>query len=205
MTLDLTPRQKSVLDFIIGHQQEHQMAPTVREIAAHLGLSSPAGIHRILNILKERGYINAEAGKKRSWRFSGELPGKGVPLIGSIAAGTPLEAIENFEEELPVSPSIFGTDVCFGLKVKGDSMIDAHIISGDTAIIRPQKTVENGEIAAVIVQDLLTEATLKIIHRTRTTLTLTPANAAHCPMVFKGPHRKKVSILGKLVGIVRRS
>lgn len=204
MTSDLTERQKSVLDFIISHQQERQMAPTVREIGAHLGLSSPAGIHRILNILKNKGYIVAEPGKKRSWRFAGELPVKGVPLLGTIAAGTPLEAIENFEEELAVSPSLFGCDACFGLKVKGDSMVDAHILDGDIAIIRPQKRVETGEIAAVIVQDLLPEATLKRVRRTKTALILESANPAYDPLVFKGPWRKQVTILGKYVGVVRR-
>ncbi len=203
MTSDLTERQKSVLDFIVAHQQKHQMAPTVREIGAYLGLSSPAGIHRILNTLKNKGYIIAESGKKRCWRFSGEIPGRGLPLIGSIAAGTPLEAVENFKEELSVSPSLFGSDTCFGLKVTGDSMIGAHILDGDVAVIRPQKQVENGEIAAVIVQDLLPEATLKIVHRTRTTLTLKPANPAYAPLAFRGPQRRNVSILGKFVGIIR--
>lgn len=205
MTPDLTPRQKSVLDFIISFQQQHHMAPTVREIAEHLGLSAPAGIHRILNILKDRGYILSEPGRKRSWRFSKELPGKGIPMLGAIAAGTPLEAVENIEEELPVSPAIFGTDTCFGLHVKGDSMIEAHILDGDLAIIQPQTQVENGEIAAVLVQDLLPEATLKIVRCTRATLILEAANPVYPPMAFKGPQRQKVSILGRFVGIVRKA
>jgi repressor LexA len=205
MTSDLTDRQKSVLDFIISFQEANRMAPTVREIAAHLGLSAPAGIHRILNILKDRGYVVAEERKKRSWRFSKEVPGRGIPLIGAIAAGAPLEAVENFEEELPVSPYLFGCDTCFGLRVKGDSMIDAHIMDGDLAIIRPQQWVESGEIAAVLVRDLLTEATLKIIRRTRTTLTLSPANPAYSPLEFKGPRRGMVSIIGRFVGVVRRA
>lgn len=204
MVSDLTPRQKSVLDFIISFQEAHRMAPTVREITAHLGLNAPAGIHRILNVLKNKGYVTAEAGKKRSWRFSKEIPGRGIPLIGAIAAGTPLEAVENIEEELSVSPSVFGCDECFGLRVKGDSMIDAHIMDGDLAIIRPQKWVESGEIAAVLVRDLLTEATLKIIRRTRATLTLVPANPVYSPLEFKGPRRSLVSIIGRFVGVVRR-
>lgn len=204
MRSDLTPRQKSVLDFIIAHQQKHQMAPTVREIAAHLGLSSPSGIHRVLNILKERGYLNAEDGKKRSWRFSGELPGRGIPLMGDIAAGTPIEAIEDVRETLSVSPLLFGHEECFGLKVSGDSMIDEHIADGDIAVIRPQKQVENGEIAAVTIRDLLQEATLKRVKRTRTELVLEAANPVYPPLVFKGPQRKKVSVLGRLVGVIRR-
>ena len=87
MTSDLTPRQKSVLEHVISFQQEHRMAPTVREICAHLGLSGPSGIHRILNVLKDKGYILAEPSKKRSWRFSKDVTGAGIPLIGTIAAG----------------------------------------------------------------------------------------------------------------------
>ena len=181
------------------------MAPTVREICAHLGLRGPAGIHRILGVLKDQGYIISEPGKKRSWRVSVENTGKGIPLIGSIAAGVPLEAIENVEEELAVSPRMFGCDNCFGLRVSGDSMIEAHILDGDLAIIRPQQRVENGEIAAVTVEGTLPEATLKIVQWDRYSLSLVPANSTHSPLVFKGPQRKRVAIIGKLVGIVRRS
>ena len=196
---DLTPRQQSVLDVIISHQQEHGIAPTVREIAAQLGLSAPAGIHRILNILKERGYILADAYKKRAWRFAGQVPGRGIPLIGAIAA------VELHGENLAISPALFGSEACFGLRVRGDSMIEAHIMDNDLAIIRPQQRVRSGQIAAVLVQDLLTEATLKIIRRSATTLTLAPANAAYTPLVFKGAERQRVAILGKLVGVVRRT
>ena len=205
MTSDLTERQKSVLDYIVAYQQKHQMAPTVREIGAHLGLRSPAGTHRLLHVLKDKGYITAESGKKRSWRFSGELPGRGLPLIGYIAAGTPIEAVENIREKLSIPPSLFGSDACFGLKVADDSMVEAHILDGDVAVIHPQKRVENGEIGAVIVQDLLPEATLKVIRRTRTMLKLLPANPAYDRLVFKGPQRQNVRILGKFVGIIRKT
>jgi repressor LexA len=204
MTSDLTPRQKSVLYFIVAFQRERHIAPTVREIGAHLGLSGPAGIHRILNILKDKGYILSEPGKKRSWRFSKDLTGGGIPLIGTIAAGCPTEATENWEAELAISPDLFGCESCFSLRVRGDSMIEAHIMDGDLAVIRPQPRVENGEIAAVLVQERLSEATLKIVRRTRSTLTLEPANAAYPALVFKGPQRKQVSILGRFVGIVRK-
>ena len=205
MTSDLTPRQKSVLDFIIAFQQEHRMAPTVREICAHFGLRGPAGIHRILGVLKDQGYIISEPGKKRSWRVSVEHTGQGIPVVGAIAAGVPLEAIENFEEELAVSPALFGCDHCFGLRVKGDSMIEAHIPDGDLAIIRPQQRVENGEIAAVTVAGAQPEATLKIVCRDRYSLSLIPANSNLSPLVLKGPQRKGVAIIGKLVGVIRRS
>ncbi len=116
-----------------------------------------------------------------------------------------MEAIENFQAELAKSPRLFGCDNCFGLRVSGDSMIEAHILDRDLAIIRPQERVENGEIAAVIVKGSLPEATLKIVHRDRYSLSLVPANSALSPLVFKGPQRKQVGILGKLVGVIRRS
>ena len=84
-------------------------------------------------------------------------------------------------------------------------MIEAHILDGDLAIIRPQQRVENGEIAAVTVAGTLPEATLKIVHHNRYSVSLSPANSAYSPLVFKGPQRKGVAIIGKLVGVVRRA
>ena len=203
--VELTPRQKSVLEYMITFQERHGMAPTVREIMNHLGLSAPAGIHRILHVLKEKGYLTAEAGKKRSWRLNKPAWVRGIPLIGKIAAGAPLEAVEYFEEELAVSPEMFGCETCYGLRVQGDSMIDAHILDGDLAIIRPQPKVASGDIAAVMVEDMLTEATLKIVRYTQTGMFLEPANKAYDRMVFYGPQRKWVTVLGKFMGIVRRT
>jgi len=201
---DLTPRQQSVLDFIIDYQKENRMAPSVREIGAHLGLSSPAGIHRLLHVLEDKGYIVAEQGKKRSWRPARDITGQGIPLVGEIAAGVPIEAIENIEEELRVDPAVFGCDHCFGLRVRGDSMIGANIQDGDIAVIRPQRRVGNGDIAAVMVEDLLPEATLKIVRKTKTALTLKAANPAYRSLVFRYGGRKRVSIIGKFMGIIRR-
>jgi repressor LexA len=203
MNADLTPRQKSVLDFIIAFQKQHRMAPTVREIGEHLGLSAPAGIHRLLHVLQNKGYIVAEPGKKRSWRPAREITCSGIPLVGDIAAGLPFDAIENRVEELRVDPALFGCDTCFGLRVRGDSMIGVNIADGDIAVIRPQRQVNNGDIAAVLVEDLLPEATLKIVYRTKTALTLRPANPKHRSMVFRYSGRKRVSIIGRYVGIVR--
>lgn len=205
MHADLTPRQQSVLDFITAFQRRQRMAPTVREIGEHLGLSAPAGIHRLLNVLKDKGYLVAEAGKKRSWRLARKISGSGIPLLGAIAAGVPIEALENVEEELMVDPGLFGCKRCLGLRVRGDSMIGANIADGDIAIIRPQRAVNNGEIAAVLVEDLLTEATLKVVYRTKTALTLKPANPKYRAMVFRYSGCERVSILGKYVGVIRRA
>jgi repressor LexA len=205
MSDDLTLRQRSVLDFIVAFQKEHRMAPTVREIGEHLGLSAPAGIHRLLNVLKEKRYLVAEPGKKRSWRPAREIAGSGIPLVGDIAAGVPIDAIENIVEELRVDPVVFGCDTCFGLRVRGDSMIDVNIADGDIAIIRSRKHVKNGSIAAVLVEDLLPEATLKIVQQTPTALTLKSANPKYRSIVFRYGGRARVSIIGQFVGIIRRA
>ena len=200
----LTPRQRSVLAFITDFQREFAIAPTVREISAHLGLKSPGGIHRILGVLKERGHVDSQAAKMRSWRSVKPLPGGGIPLIGEIAGGPPIEAVEHCQETLAISPEVFDSAPCFALRVRGDSMSSAHIMDGDLAVIRRQAQVENGEIAAVLVEDLLTEATLKIVRRKGWELRLEPANRRYRTLVFKGAQRRRVVILGRLAGIVRR-
>lgn len=205
MDNDLTPRQQSVLAFIRDFHRKNNIAPSVREIRDHLGLQSPGGIHRILNVLKDKGYLLAEPGRKRSWRLARNISSSGIPIAGAIAAGSPIEAVENIEEELAVEPAVFGCDRCFGVRVRGDSMVGAHIADGDVAVIRPQPKVENGEIAAVLVEDVLTEATLKIVQLTETALTLKSANPKYRSMVFRWRGRERVKILGKFVGIIRRT
>ena len=202
---ELTERQQQVLAYIAEYQRDHGIAPTVREIGDHFGLRSPGGIHRILSLLREKGFVCSEEGKNRSWRAVAVIAEKGMPVLGEIAAGKPMDAIALSGEYLAVSPSAFGSEECFALRVSGDSMIEAHIVSGDLAVIRPQSEVENGDIAAVIVQEALPEATLKIVQRKRRTLVLMPANRAYPAMTFKGAECKKVRILGKCVGIIRRA
>jgi repressor LexA len=204
ITDDLTERQYEILTFIVEYQRKYNMPPTVREIGKHLGLASPGGIHRILGVLKDKGYLKTERDKNRAYRFTRPIPQAGIPLVGSIAAGKPTEALNFVDEELPVAPEMFGGEDCFALKVKGDSMIEAHIMEGDLAIIKPQAQVENGSIAAVMVEGLLTEATLKIVKRYRHTLTLVAANPKYEPMAFTGNDRHQVSIVGMMVGLIRR-
>jgi repressor LexA len=202
---DLTERQQQILAYIIEHQKRFAIPPTVREIATHFKLVSPGSIHRMLNVLKDKGYLHADAFKMRSWRPTSAAPvAGGIALVGAIAAGDPIEAIEQVEETLAISPSVFGCEQCFALRVKGDSMIEAHIKDGDIAIIRRQSRVENGRIAAVTIEDLLTEATLKIFLKTETAITLKPANRAFKALTLRGPERRRLKIVGKLVGVVRR-
>jgi repressor LexA len=201
---DLTERQQQVLAYIAEFQRDHGIAPTVREIGDHFGLRSPGGIHRILSLLREKGFVRSDDGKKRSWRALAVIPEKGMPVLGEIAAGNPIETISFSDEQIAVSPSAFGSEDCFALRVSGDSMIDAHIVAGDLAVIRPQTVVENGDIVAVIIQDVLPEATLKIVRQKSRSLVLEPANRAYSAMTFKGAECGRVRILGKCVGIIRR-
>ena len=153
--LKLTQRQEQVLLYIRSYQEKLGITPTIREICGHFGLKGPSGIHRILHVLVEKGYLIAPDGKKRSWRIPGGPVGKTIPIIGRIAAGIPIMALENREDELPIDPSIFGSKTCFALRVQGDSMIEAHIADGVMAIIRPQSQAESGQIVAVIVRNIL--------------------------------------------------
>jgi repressor LexA len=112
-------------------------------------------------------------------------------------------ADHNKEDDLPVDPQLFGSREAFALLVKGDSMIEAQIREGDLAIIRPQSEAENGEIVAVQVEGVETEATLKIFRRRNGDIELHPANPAHQVQLFSGDERERVKILGKLIGVIR--
>jgi repressor LexA len=206
--MTLTPRQLSVYEYILRHHQQHGMAPTVREICEYLGLKGPAGVHRILNVLIDKGFIESIPGKKRSWHPVGGSnirldEAKTIPLTGHIAAGTPISVYDHVEEFLPVDPALYGHESCFAVRVKGDSMTGKHIQDGDLAIIVPVHDTDDGAIAAVIVDDLLIEATLKIIRRKKNVIELHSANPKYPPMIFKGKYRQKVRIVGKYVGLIR--
>jgi repressor LexA len=202
--MELTPRQRSVYDFLISHHHRYGFSPTVREICQQLGLAGPAGVHRILGVLEEKGYIRSTAGKKRSWRPVNPGNIHKMPVLGRIAAGDPMGILDRPEEHIPVDPGFFGQEQCFALNVSGDSMIGAHIQDGDLAIISPQPDVGNGRIAAVIVEGILPEATLKIVRKKRNVLELHSANPAYPIMQFPQRHRRKVRIIGKYVGLVRK-
>lgn len=203
--MELSSRQKSVLDVIIQYHRRHGYFPTVREIGDKLGLAGPAGVHRILGVLEEKGYIVSTPGKKRSRRLAGGYPAREMPVKGAIAAGEPLDVWEHPDERIPVDPLLYGHEGCFAVRVTGDSMIGRHIREGDLAVIRPQADVENGEIAAVLVAGMLTEAALKIIRKQRGLLELHSANPDYPPLQFFGRSRRKVRILGKYVGLIRRA
>ena len=203
--MELTLRQESVFKIICEYHRECGFSPTVREICEDLGLAGPAGVHRILKVLEEKGYIKSTSGKNRSWRPVNPDPLHGMPVLGEIAAGEPLDIWNNMTEHLPVDPAFYGHGACFAVRVAGDSMIGAHIRDGDLAVIRPQPDVENGEIAAVLIEEMLLAATLKIVRKKRHTLELHSANTNYPPLRFSGRAREKVKIIGKYVGLIRKA
>ncbi len=201
--MELTPRQKSVFDFICDHHRRHGFPPTVREICDRLGLAGPAGVHRILGVLEAKGYVCSTPGKKRSWRPAKIPSAFEMPVAGRIAAGEPLDVWAQPDAYIPMDPLMFGHEACFALKVKGDSMSGVHVRDGDLAIIRPQPDVDNGEIGAVLVEGVLTEATLKMVYKRRNVIELHAANPAYELMSFSQRTRYRVRIVGKYAGLVR--
>lgn len=201
---ELTLRQKSVFDVICSYHRRQGYSPTVREICDKLGLAGPAGVHRILGVLEEKGFLAFTKGKNRSWRPVGWDADYTMPVAGRIAAGEPLDVWDNPDERIALDPLLYGDEACFALRVCGDSMVGVHIVDGDLAIIRPQPSVDSGEIAAVMVEGMLWEATLKIVKKQWNLLELHAANEAYPPLRFMGGGRKRVRIVGKYVGLVRR-
>lgn len=218
----LTNRQSAVLEFIIDRIDEWGYPPTIREIGDHLGIKSTNGVNDHLKALERKGYLDRQAGKSRALQplrtpdgevFGEEDSGPGgdpdidagdthtVPLVGRIAAGSPVEAIENTEDYLRVSESMVGhDDNLFALKVSGDSMIEDGIFDGDTIFVRQQETADNGQIVAAMVDG---EATVKRFYREDDRIRLQPANSSMEPF-FVGEHEgREAQILGKVVGVYR--
>ena len=202
--MELTPRQNSVLDFVRKYHKRAGFAPSVREICDHFGLKGPAGVHRILGVLIEKGYLESSPGKKRSWRLVETDDAVVMPVLGTIAAGEPLGIMDCVDEHIPVDPMMYGNEGCFALRVKGDSMIEMHICDGDFAVIRPAGQADDDDIVAVIVDRILPEATLKKFCRRGNTVALHSANSAYPPMVFSGRDQARVRIVGKYVGLIRK-
>ena len=201
--MSITTRQKQLLDLIEQFLRQEGIPPSIRDMCSALGLVSPGSLLRHLRILESQGYLTRIPGKKRTWKPANLKPVNSIPLLGRIAAGQPILAEQHVEDNLPFDPKLFGSSDAFALTVKGDSMVGLQIRDGDIAIIRPQEEVEIGEITAVIVEGMETEATLKVFYRKKENIELHAANPVYKPLVFKGKERAKIRILGKLVGVVR--
>ena len=204
---DLPPRQQQILELLQTAVADQGYPPSVREIGDHLGLRSPASVHRHLKGLEEAGHIRRDSTKPRAIVVLTKpaeepvrpaAPTQDVPLLGRIAAGAPILAEENVEDVMPLPESLVGSGgPLFMLEVRGDSMIEAGILDGDMVVVRSGRHAENGEIVAFLVEG--EEATVKRLERRAGEVVLHSANPDYPPMVF----RSGVEILGKVVAVLR--
>lgn len=200
MSSNLTQRQSEILTFLETFQREHGMMPTCQEIADAFGFSSPNAVSSHLELLEKKGVIERLRGKARGLRLRRVPKPEGIPVLGEIAAGDPILAAETSGEYLPVAENLFAGSDLFALNVQGDSMIEKGIFDGDYAVFRAQPDVDNGEIAAVLLDD---KATLKVVLRTDAhSLVLRGANPGFPDIVIR-EGESVPRILGKYVGLVR--
>lgn len=199
---ELTARQRELFDFLKEFFRERGFPPTLREMASHFGLKGPRGPQKTLNILERKGYIRKIPGESRAIEILGFSSSYiiSIPIVGRVRAGEPILAIENIEGYFNLDRSFASSKDVFLLRVQGDSMIDAHIQDGDFALVKPQSNAENGEIVVALIED---EATIKRIFTERDLIRLEPANPHMEPIVIK-KGEKKVSLVGKVVGIFRK-
>ncbi len=191
----LTKKQKKVLEYIESYTQKHGFSPSHDEIRKHLKLSSVSTVNHYMKILQEKGYIKRGKNIARSVEVGKKESIINIPFKGYIAAGMPIEAVEEFET-ISVPSGLVSVGEHFALGVKGDSMIDEGIFDGDTVIIRKQNSVENGETAVALIND--NEVTLKKIFREKNRIRLQPANPNLKPFYVK-----EVIIQGKVISTFR--
>lgn len=196
----LTPQQQRVLDYISREIEERGYPPSVREICAALGFRSSSTAHRYLAALEEKGYLERAADRPRAIRIldsaGSRVQCRYVPIIGRIRAGKPLLAEENMEGYFPLPAEFAAGGEYFILRVEGESMSGAGIHDGDFVIVRRQQTVENGEIAALLLGE---EATVKRFYREKDYFRLQPENEQFEPILTR-----EVEVLGKVTGLFRR-
>ena len=184
-----------VMDYIRKFQEENGYTPSVREIGQECNIKSTATVHTYLERLRDKGYLSKTDRKKRSVSI-GRGSGVSIPLIGTVTAGQPIFAYENYEDYYTFPTGEFKGDELFMLRVQGTSMIDAGIFDGDKIIVRRQQTAENGEIVVALVED---SATVKRFFRKNGQIILHPENESLSDMVYESG---EVSIIGKVVGLM---
>ena len=224
----LTVKQHELLLFIQRKLEEGGISPSFEEMKEALDLKSKSGVHRLISALEERGFIRRLPNRARALEVvklpESSVPGRSaaandallgltsapavapsaandvieIPLHGRIAAGAPIEALED-SRMLPVPAALLGAGEHYALEVSGDSMIEAGIFDGDFALVRRTDTARDGEIVVALVRG--EEATLKYLHRENGRIRLDPANASYDPQVYDSA---EVQVQGKLAGLLRR-
>ena len=203
---DLSNRQRQILELIKVTVADRGYPPSVREIGERLGLRSPSTVHSHLSALVKGGFLLRDPSKPRAIKvvaLDGESPSivseptRNVPLLGRIAAGSPILAEESIESVMPLPESLVGSGPVFMLEVRGDSMIGAGIFDGDLVVVQSQKDARDGEIIAFLIDG--DEATVKRLERKDGAVILHSENDAYAPMVFTSD----VEILGKVITVLR--
>lgn len=193
----LTKKQKDVLDFITEYVRENGYSPTQKEIQMHFSFKSLGSVQDYIKYLTNGGYLNNDSHSVRGLMPSNvQQNSEDIPLLGNIAAGTPIEAIEN-ADTISVPAHMLGKGQHYALKVKGESMIEDGILSGDIAIIKHQTQADNGQIVVAVVDN---ETTLKRYFKKSKQIELHPANKAMQPIIIKD---KECEIRGLMVGLIR--
>jgi repressor LexA len=205
---ELTPRQREILEFVRAFSDRHGVPPAVREIGQRFGFTARAAFDH-LKALERKGMLERRVTDRRASRTlvlpghrSGRRPPReAIPVLGRIAAGTPILAVENREDSIPLTPDWFGAqgEDVFALRVRGDSMVQAHIVEGDLVLVRKQEAANPGDIVAALLDG---EATVKRFARDGRAVVLKPEHPTMKPIVVD-PARRDFHILGKVIGVLR--
>jgi repressor LexA len=204
-------RRQRIIEYIAASVRQSGYPPSIREIAAAVGLASTSAVHHHLSALERDGLIERDATQSRALRLTpaaqvggpgdepraGRPTGRTFPILGEIAAGGPIEAYQDPSETISIPDMINTSGSTYVLRVRGDSMVDAHIMDGDLVVIREQQTARDGDIVVAQVQE--NAVTLKRFFRERNRVRLQPANPRYEPQYYDD-----VRIQGKLVGVIRR-
>lgn len=207
----LSKRQSAIYEYICNYTAERGFPPSVREIGAAVGLASPSTVHMHLKVLQERGLIRRDSKKPRTIEVvSEDTPSStrlaavsvdpnnniiSLPVLGNVAAGTPILAEQNIEEHISLPTSIVGDASSFVLRVRGQSMINAGIYDGDYVIVREQKDAHDGEIVVALIDE---SATVKTFYREKDQIRLQPENDAMNPIYVKD-----AAIIGRVTALIR--
>lgn len=207
----LTEREKAILEFMIKEIKQKGYPPTVREICQALNIKSTSTVHKDISKLNSLGYIEKDPSKPRALvikysEFDNEPFNESlertdvsyIPIVGRIAAGTPILAEENIEEYFPIPSGYLGSSVTFMLIVRGESMIEAGIMDGDYILVEQQNTANNGDIVVAMIDGFESEATVKTFYRENGHIRLQPENSSMTPIIVND-----VTVLGKVRGVFR--
>ena len=199
----LTKRQRTVFDFIRNWCDMHGYPPTLREIARNIGVRSTNSVYNHLKILERKGYLTREDMKSRTWRPV-DAPAASIsdiPLVGAIAAGSPILALEDIQDTISIDRSLVGAQDVFALRVRGDSMIEAGIMDGDFIFVKPGSEIRPGTIVVALLGD---EATVKYYYPEKGYIRLQPAHPTMAPLYVRKGDKRSFSLVGQVVGVFRK-